>query len=113
MTQIVLRKTARWNPALRNRYRERYAEHGGRYWKVSADSLDSMWWVEEVGYDGEAFFNGYEHVSPCGWAFNLSAARHLIARLVLENLQTQAEAAARRQASESGAHSRDQDGRFT
>jgi len=77
--RITLCRTAPWNPALRNSYRDRFAEHAGRFWKVSADSLDSMWWVEEIDRDGQPFMAGSEYVSPCGWALRLSEARDLIA----------------------------------
>ena len=88
---IRLSKTAPWNPNLWNSYRDRYAEVDGRYFKVSADSLDSLWAVEEIDADGETLWDTpdgkYDHrrhgeidLKFFRWAIRLSEARELIER---------------------------------
>lgn len=52
-SQVKLSKTAPWNPRLTNSYRDRYAQVGDRYFKVSADTLESLWTIEEIDADGE------------------------------------------------------------
>jgi hypothetical protein len=86
---IRLSQTAPWNPRLRNSYRDRYTEVGGRYFKVSADSLESLWTVEEVDFDGETLWDtpdgaydyrrdGDADLKFLKHAFRLSDARELI-----------------------------------
>jgi hypothetical protein len=83
MSEIVLRKVAPWNSALRNTYRERYTEVGGRYFKVSADGLDTLWDVTEIDADGGLLFHkeGTDLVldSWSDFAFTLAEAREKIA----------------------------------
>ena len=54
---VRLSQVAPWNPRLRNGYRDRFTEVAGRYFMVSADSLDSMWTVAEVDFDGEPLWD--------------------------------------------------------
>jgi hypothetical protein len=75
---VVLSKIAPWNPRLRNTYRERYAEAGGRYFKVSAEWLDSPWWVEEIDFDGEPVREPSGDFRFLKLALRLSDARALI-----------------------------------
>lgn len=86
---IRLHKTAPWNSRLINSYRDRYTQVDGRYFKVSADSLDSMWGVEEISADGETLWDtldgkydyrrhGEIDLKFFRWAFRLSDARKLI-----------------------------------
>lgn len=49
-----LSKIAPWNSDLRNPYRTRYAEHGGRYFRVQADHLRATWDLEEIDRAGNA-----------------------------------------------------------
>lgn len=88
---IRLSKIAPWNSGLRNGYRDRFAEVDGRYFKVSAESLDSLWAVEEVDADGETLWDtpdgkydykrhGEIDLKFFAWAMRLSEARELIER---------------------------------
>lgn len=52
---ITLSQTASWNRQLRNGYRTRYATAAGRFFKVSATSLHSMWDVDEINADGSMY----------------------------------------------------------
>lgn len=49
---IRLSQAAPWNKALTNPYRTRYAEHGGRYFRIEADRLDAPWFVWEIDREG-------------------------------------------------------------
>jgi hypothetical protein len=53
MAGIRLSQVAPWNRRLTNPYRTRYAQHDGRYFKVSADSLNDVWMVYEIDHDGD------------------------------------------------------------
>ena len=86
---IRLHKTAPWNSNLINSYRDRYTEVDGRYFKVSADSLDSLWTVEEIDADGETLWDtidgkynfrrdGDPSLKFLSHVFRLSDARKLI-----------------------------------
>lgn len=80
MARVVLHQTAPWNPRLRNGYRERYAQVGGRYFKVSADGLRSWWWCEEIDADGQPLVRRPAYKLVWGdWARNLDEARGLVA----------------------------------
>lgn len=72
--QITLSQTASWNSTLTNPYRTRWATAAGRYFEVRADSLDGLWFVNEVTADGEWIPEGFGAV-----AFTLAEARSLIA----------------------------------
>jgi hypothetical protein len=50
---IRLSKVAPWNRDLRNSYRDRFTIVGGRRFRVFAESLDGLWFIEEVEEDGE------------------------------------------------------------
>ena len=52
MAPITLHQVAPWNRALRNTYRDRFAEVEGRYFKVSADGLQASWDVDEIDAEG-------------------------------------------------------------
>lgn len=58
---IRLSQTAPWNSALRNGYRERFAQVGERKFMISASSLNSGWTVEEVDDKGGTLWD-----SPSG-----------------------------------------------
>lgn len=70
---IRLSQTAPWNPALKNPYRTRYAEYGGRYFRVAAEDLRAPWFVEEINQDGRVL----RYLD--GVAMNLAQARSIIA----------------------------------
>ena len=44
---------ARLDNRLRRTYREWFAEHGGRYFRVSAQRLDEPWGIEEIDANGD------------------------------------------------------------
>lgn len=48
MTAVTLHQVAPWNDRLRNPYRTRFAEAGGRYFRVEADLLNAPWFVYEI-----------------------------------------------------------------
>ena len=50
---VRLSQTAPWNPRLGNPYRTRWAQVGDRYFKVSADGLNTVWDIEEVDAEGK------------------------------------------------------------
>ncbi len=75
---IRLSQVAPWNRSLTNPYRTRYAEHGGRYFRIEADRLDGFWFVEEITADGVDLPSDM-HIAMCR---NLSAARQAIADYV-------------------------------
>jgi hypothetical protein len=52
--EIRLSQKAPWNPRLGNPYRNRWAEHDGLKFKVSADFIGTIWWVEIVDHDGNS-----------------------------------------------------------
>lgn len=70
---IRLSQTAPWNTALKNPYRTRYAEAGGRYFRVAAEDLKAPWFVDEIRHDGTTI-RGLD-----GIAMNLDQARSMIA----------------------------------
>ena len=74
---IRLTQTAPWNPALKNYYRTRYAEAGGRYFRVAAEDLNGLWFVEEINQDGQVIGD-----AGGGIAMNLDEARSIIATAV-------------------------------
>lgn len=74
---IRLSQVAPWNSAIKNPYRTRYTQAGGRYFQVRAEDLNSVWWVEEVHHDGRLM--GYV---GDGIALNLDQARTMIAAAV-------------------------------
>lgn len=73
---VKLTQTASWNPRLTNPYRTRYATAGGRYFKVWAETLASLYLVEEITADGE--FIDYVGEGGNCVVFRLSDARKLI-----------------------------------
>jgi hypothetical protein len=83
---VVLSQIAPWNPRLGNPYRTRWAQVGDRRFKVSSDSLDGLWMVDEVDEDGEPL--GYLDRTGSDWkwvsgglstfAFTLREARSKI-----------------------------------
>lgn len=77
--KITLTQTAKWNSRLTNPYRTRYAEAGGRYFRVSAQTLNSLWDIEEINADGTDQLDGY-----FDYAFTLAEARNRIAEAVAE-----------------------------
>lgn len=90
-TPISLHRTAPWNRALRNTYRERYATAAARFFKVEAEFLDSPWYVHEITEDGT-----WVRIIALCW--NLTAARQAIQDtlngLTVEQVQDRAHAAA-------------------
>lgn len=83
MAAVTLSQRAPWNARLGNPYRTRWAQVGDRRFRVAADSLDAIWFVDEVDEDGEpigAVVDG--KWVPGGlstFAFRLSEARDKIA----------------------------------
>lgn len=75
---VRLSQTAPWNPALTNPYRTRYAEAGGRYFKVHSDRLDGVWIVDEITAAGDFV----DAAGFPGIAFRLSEAREIIAAAI-------------------------------
>lgn len=75
---IRLSKVAPWNADLRNTYRQRYTQVGGRYFKLEADHLDAPWFVYEINADG-TLVDGRASIALC---FNLTAARQAIQDLI-------------------------------
>lgn len=71
--KIILSQTAPWNPRLRNGYRDRYTEAGGRYFKIHAEYLGGVWFIEEIDKDGESLWQNYSDL-----ALRLSEARQKI-----------------------------------
>lgn len=53
---VTFSQTAPWsdgtNRLLRNGYRSRFTQVGQRYFKVSAQHLNDMWYVEQINADG-------------------------------------------------------------
>lgn len=72
---ITLSQTAPWNPELTNPYRTRWAAAGGRYFKVSAETMTGTWDVDEVSAAGE-------WLDYWGCALTLAEAREAIERAV-------------------------------
>jgi hypothetical protein len=86
-TSIRLSQVAPWNSGLRNPYRTRWAQVGDRMFKVYADCLDGVWFVEEVDHDGEQLHHGRglapeDWYGSLGFAFTLTEARKMIAEAV-------------------------------
>ena len=88
LTQVASRNTSPTNP-----YRTRYATSGGRFFKVSASSLDSAWYVEELNEDGTTVARplidnpDYRNVDDwdfgfSSWVFTLAEARTEIAAAI-------------------------------
>ena len=69
---IRLSQTAPWNPALKNQYRTRYAEVDGHYFRVAAEDLNGLWFVDEISQDGRS-------LRSLPFALNLDQARSIIA----------------------------------
>jgi hypothetical protein len=74
MAHIKLSQTAPWNPRLINGYKDRYTEAGGRYFKVHAEYIGGIWYIEEIDKDGESLWQNYSDL-----AFTLAEARQKIA----------------------------------
>jgi len=86
-TSIRLSQVAPWNATLGNGYRTRWTLVAGRRFKVYAETLNGVWFVEEVDEDGECLHAGNGHdaadwTGSLGIAFNLTQARELIAATV-------------------------------
>jgi len=77
MSAVRLSQTAPWNARLRNPYRTRYAQHGGRYFEVRADSLNDVWSVWEIDHDGVIL--NRDPASFVALTFTLAQARQAIA----------------------------------
>ncbi len=71
---VRLHQVAPWNKRLTNPYRTRYAQHGGRYFKVSADSLNDVWMVYEIDHDDDILKQDID-TSFVALAFTLAQAR--------------------------------------
>lgn len=69
---VRLSQTAPWNGALRNPYRTRYTEYRGRYFRVAAEDLNGLWFVDEISHDGRT-------IRSLPFAMNLDQARSIIA----------------------------------
>ena len=98
--RIVLSQVAPWNPALRNPYRTRWTTAGGRFFKVEADGLYTLWSVSEVDEAGELIpvRDGFRVVAVAGlhtYALNLADARAKIAEYVRNGPEALPEADAR------------------
>lgn len=68
---IHLHQVAPWNSRLRNPYRTRYAQHGGRYFRVEANNLRDLWSVYEINDQGE-------ELNLVDFTWNLAQARLII-----------------------------------
>lgn len=92
--RIALSKTAPWNSALTNGYRDRFAQVGERRFKVYAESLEAGWYIEEVDHDGEPLVKSFDTSRPRDeWfefgfmasAMTLAEARRIIAEECNDN----------------------------
>jgi len=73
MEKITFSQVAKWNATLTNPYRTRYAGWDGRYFKVSAETINGVWDVEEIDANGNPL--GY-----AGVALTLGEAKITIRR---------------------------------
>lgn len=73
---IRLSKTAPWNTRLGNPYRTRYAQVGDMKFRISADDLTQIWWVEHVDHDGNFIDDDKSRI-----AWGLTQAREIIESL--------------------------------
>lgn len=71
MAGIRLSQVAPWNDRLTNPYRTRYAQHGGRYFRIEANNLRDLWSVYEISEKGE-------ELALVDFVWNLAQARLII-----------------------------------
>jgi hypothetical protein len=74
--KIRLSKTAPWNKYLGNPYRTRYAQVGDMKFRISADDMTQIWWVEHVDHDGNFIDDDKSRI-----AWGLDQARKIIEEL--------------------------------